>query len=84
MTEGSEHPLGGQQHAPAPTYEIVIRRCRPIVVCDASCDEECSLADLGAAIRRIRLDFGIPIEFAPTFRFASGRRTAARRMITTA
>jgi hypothetical protein len=48
-------------------YEMVMRRCRTIVVCDASCDEECSLADLGAAIRRIRIDFGIPIEFGADF-----------------
>jgi hypothetical protein len=47
-------------------------------VCDASCDEECSLADLGAAIRRIRIDFG------SDFQIRKGRRTAARRMITTA
>jgi hypothetical protein len=44
-------------------YEMVGRRCRFIVVSDASCDEDCSLADLGNAIRKVRIDFGVPIEF---------------------
>jgi hypothetical protein len=44
-------------------YEMVLRRCHYIVVSDASCDPECSFADLGEAVRKIRSDFGIPIEF---------------------
>jgi hypothetical protein len=44
-------------------YEMVLRRCRFIVVSDAGEDPECSFADLGEAIRKIRIDFGIPIEF---------------------
>jgi hypothetical protein len=44
-------------------YEMVLRRNRLIVVSDASCDEHCSFADLGNAIRRIRIDLGVPIEF---------------------
>jgi hypothetical protein len=44
-------------------YEMVLRRCRYIVVSDAGEDPECSFADLGEAIRKIRIDFGIPIEF---------------------
>jgi hypothetical protein len=44
-------------------YEMVLRRCRFIVVSDASCDETCSFEDLGNAIRRIRVDLGVPIEF---------------------
>jgi hypothetical protein len=42
---------------------MVLRRCRYIVVSDAGEDPECSFADLGEAIRKIRIDFGIPIEF---------------------
>ena len=42
-------------------YEMVLRRCRHIVVSDAGCDPDCRLEDLGGAIRKIRIDFGIPI-----------------------
>jgi hypothetical protein len=48
-------------------YEMVLRRNRFILVSDASCDEECSLQDLGNAIRKIRIDLGIPIEFYEDF-----------------
>lgn len=44
-------------------YEMVRRRCRYIVVCDAGCDPTCSFDDLGNAIRKIRIDLGIPIDF---------------------
>jgi len=43
-------------------YEMVLRRCRYIVVSDAGCDPNCALEDLGNAIRKIRIDLGIPIE----------------------
>ena len=42
---------------------MVLRRCHYIVVSDAGQDPECSFADLGEAVRKIRIDFGIPIEF---------------------
>ena len=35
------------------------------MVCDGAEDPECSFADLGEAVRKIRIDFGIPIEFGP-------------------
>ena len=44
-------------------YEMVMRRCRFVIVSDASCDEDCSYNDLGNAIRKIRIDMGVPIEF---------------------
>jgi hypothetical protein len=44
-------------------YEMVLRRCRVIVVADASCDRQFAFDDLGRAIRLIRIDFGIPIVF---------------------
>jgi hypothetical protein len=44
-------------------YEMVLRRCHYIVVSDGGEDPECSFADLGEAVRKIRIDFGIPIEF---------------------
>jgi hypothetical protein len=44
-------------------YEVVLRRCRHIVVSDAGCDREARFEDLGNVIRKIRIDFGIPIVF---------------------
>lgn len=43
-------------------YELVRRRCRYIIVCDASCDPNMSFSDLGNAIRKCRLDFGAEVE----------------------
>jgi ADP-ribose pyrophosphatase YjhB (NUDIX family) len=42
-------------------YEMVRRRCRYILVVDAGCDHQRSYWDLGNALRRIRIDFGIEI-----------------------
>jgi len=44
-------------------YEMVLRRCRWIVVSDASADPAYSYEDLGNAVRKIRIDLGISIEF---------------------
>ena len=44
-------------------YEMVRRRCRYIVVSDASSDPDGALGDLGNAIRKIWIDFGIRIVF---------------------
>jgi hypothetical protein len=44
-------------------YEMVARRCRWIVVSDAGCDADYAFQDLGNAIRKIRIDLGIPIDF---------------------
>src|SRR5262249_38400026 len=43
-------------------YELVRRRCRYIVACDAGCDAQHNFEDLGNLIRKCRSDFGIPIE----------------------
>lgn len=43
-------------------YEMVLRRCRHIVVVDAGCDPDLSFQDLGNAIRKIRIDQGVDIE----------------------
>ena len=40
---------------------MVRRRCHLIVVCDASCDPKAELADPANAIRKVKLDLGIPI-----------------------
>lgn len=47
-------------------YEMVLRRCRRIVVVDAGRDTGYVFEDLGNAIRKIRVDFGIPIEIVVT------------------
>ena len=44
-------------------YEMVRRRCRTIIVSDAGCDPAYAFEDLANAIRLVRLDFGVPIEF---------------------
>jgi Patatin-like phospholipase len=44
-------------------YEMVLRRCRFIVAVDASQDEHATFDDIGATVRKIRIDFGIDIVF---------------------
>jgi patatin-like phospholipase len=55
-------------------YEMVLRRCRRIVVLDSGCDPEFAFDDLGNALRKIRIDLGIPI----TFEDGSMQRLRAR------
>lgn len=43
-------------------YEMVLRRCRYIVLTDGGCDPTMNFEDLGNAIRKIRTDLGVPIE----------------------
>ncbi|HEV7683517.1 MAG TPA: patatin-like phospholipase family protein [Pyrinomonadaceae bacterium] len=43
-------------------YEMVLRRCRFILVSDASTDPEYGFQSLAMAIRQIRVDLGVPIE----------------------
>jgi hypothetical protein len=44
-------------------YEMVLRRCSLIVVCDAGADPSYTYEDVGNAVRKVRIDLGIPIEF---------------------
>jgi len=53
-------------------YEMVRRRCRRIVVVDATCDGSFEHADLHNAVRKIGVDFGIPIDLPPTLPGQSG------------
>jgi hypothetical protein len=46
-------------------WEMVARRCRFIIVSDAGADPQYTFDDLANAVRRIRLDLGIPILFDP-------------------
>jgi preprotein translocase subunit YajC len=43
-------------------YEMVLRRCKLILVVDAGQDFKYIFEDLGNAIRKIRIDLGIPID----------------------
>src|SRR5205823_9531188 len=43
-------------------YEMVLRRRHSIIVSDAGCDADYAFEDLGNAIRKIRVDLGVPIE----------------------
>jgi hypothetical protein len=52
-------------------YEMVLRRCRYIFVVDGSADPSGSYDDLGSAVRKIRIDFGINIEFKSAFKILS-------------
>jgi hypothetical protein len=44
-------------------YEMVLRRCHIVVVSDGAQDQDYRFTDLGNAIRKIRIDLGIPIDF---------------------
>jgi hypothetical protein len=59
-------------------YEMVLRRCHTIVVSDGGADPLGAFEDLGNAIRKIRIDFGIPIEFRIVPIYARDGRGVAR------
>lgn len=44
-------------------YEMILRRSRFIIVSDASTDPDYCYESLAYAIRQVRVDFGVPIEF---------------------
>jgi hypothetical protein len=44
-------------------YEVVLRRCRHVLVSDAGQDGSFAFEDLGNSIRKIRIDFGINVVF---------------------
>ena len=50
-------------------YEMILRRCRFIVVSDASTDPDYCFESLAYAIRQVRVDFGVPIEFRKGMQF---------------
>jgi hypothetical protein len=43
-------------------YPLLARACRLIVLCDSGADPDRTFEDLGTAIRRSRIDFGVDIE----------------------
>jgi hypothetical protein len=44
-------------------YEMILRRCRFIVVSDGGQDPDFTFEDLGNAVSKIRVDLGVPIKF---------------------
>jgi len=60
-------------------YELVRRRCRYIIVCDAEQDPQYQFGGLGMAIRKCRIDFGAEIEIDPSqlVPTVSGHRSGA-------
>jgi hypothetical protein len=50
---------------------MVLRRCRLIILSDAAADEDYEFNDLGNAVRKIRIDLGVPIEFGKVPIFAA-------------
>ncbi len=56
-------------------YEMVRRRCRYIVVSDAACDPRLTCQDLGNALRKIRIDMKIPVDFTDGSFQSLGRQT---------
>jgi len=66
-------------------YEMVLRRCRYIVVSDGGCDPKYSFEDLGNAIRKIRTDMGVPIDIEKMYMFprsADGKYVEGRYVAT--
>ncbi|MGI8734395.1 MAG: patatin-like phospholipase family protein [Pyrinomonadaceae bacterium] len=56
-------------------YEMVLRRCKLIVVSDAAADTKYRFNDLANAVRKVRIDLGVPIEFpdVPIYREAPSK-----------
>lgn len=59
-------------------YEMVLRRCRTIVLSDGGCDPTCVFEDLGNAIRKIRVDLGIEITIDTSKLYSRDNKDCAR------
>jgi hypothetical protein len=55
-------------------YEMVLRRCHNIIVIDAGADPNCQFEDLGNALRKIKIDLGIPIRFEDGLKMKAGSK----------
>jgi hypothetical protein len=53
-------------------YEMVLRRCKRIIVVDVGADPKCEFEDLGNALRKIEIDLGVPIEFRGPIHMQAG------------
>jgi hypothetical protein len=56
-------------------YEMVRRRCRYIVVSDGGCDATFTYEDLGNALRKLRIDMKVPVDFEGGSFQALGQRS---------
>lgn len=59
-------------------YEMVMRRCKRIIVADAGADPRCQFEDLGNALRKIEIDLGIPIRFEDGLHMVAGPNATNR------
>jgi len=48
-------------------YEMISRRCKRIVILDSGCDPRFIYEDLGNALRKIRIDMGVTVDFGDGF-----------------
>ncbi len=55
-------------------YEMVMRRCKHIIVVDAGADPKCQFEDLGNAIRKIHIDLGVPIRLKEDLKMRAGMK----------
>jgi hypothetical protein len=62
-------------------WSMVVRRCAVIIVSDAGCDPDYTFADLSNALRRIRIDLGIPVEFGAMDMSLAGQGVGNRHMV---
>ena len=60
-------------------YEMLLRRCRWLVVVDAEQDGDYAFEGLGGAVRKARIDMGIPIDFRGLDRISKKLPSAERR-----
>jgi hypothetical protein len=60
-------------------WSMVLRRCRRIFVCDAGADPDYTFDDLANAVRLIRIDHGVPIEFDEGFQIGPQGREGGNR-----
>lgn len=56
-------------------YEMIVRRCRFVVVSDGSEDSKYTFEGLGNAISKVRVDLGVPITFDKIFIFPKDHKT---------
>ncbi len=62
-------------------YEMVRRRCRYIVVSDGGCDATFTYEDLGNALRKLRIDMKVPVDFEDgSFQALGTKRFAVARI----
>ena len=64
-TQASVYVSDGGHFDNLGVYEMLRRRCRLILVIDASQDERMTLEDLGSTLRKAAIDLGVTVEFGP-------------------